>query len=259
MKKFFLVCLAVLLFLCLFDYSFPQYQDVSFSSGLKIRSGARFEYFSREMTWDEKQHASKLKSTILALNLELEINEGFSVSALAGYTLSDYGALIFRQLPFSIEMEVGNIGGYIFGAEARKSLLQSYAIEVGLYGQFLYHMGRKKDWDIPGLNVSGTLTGKPTWNRASVGPYAELTSLESFTPYLSICYNNLWGKFELNQVIQGLEGTEEKELKSKSLIDVTLGSRISLNDYFFLRGEVHALPHGDGLDWGFVAMAVFSF
>lgn len=95
--------------------------------------------------------------------------------------------------------------------------------------------------------------------RASAGPYIKFTGLESFSPYLSVCYNNLKGRFELTQTIQTLEGTEEKELQSKSLVDITLGSILTLSDYFFLKGEVHILPYKDGMDLGFVVIAAFSF
>ena len=52
----------------------------------------------------------------------------------------------------------------------------------------------------------------------------------------------------MRQVIQILEDTEEKELKSKGLIDVTLGNILTLRDNFFLKGEVHIVPHSDGID-----------
>jgi len=259
MKKHCMLILAVLFFFALPQVSFSQLQDVSFSSGMRIKPGARFEYFSRTVTWDDKQHTSELKSYIFALNLEIEINEGFSISALAGYALSDYDALIFRELPFSIELDAGNIGGYIFGAEIKKSLFYINDFEFGLYGQFLYHIGKEKTWDIPELSVTGTVTGKPTWMRASAGPYIKFTGLESFSPYLSVCYNNLWGRFEMQQTVQTLEGTEEKELQSKSLVDITLGSILTLSDYFFLKGEAHLLPYRDGMDLGFVVIAAFSF
>lgn len=61
------------------------------------------------------------------------------------------------------------------------------------------------------------------------------------------------------QKVQTLEGTEEKELKSKSLVDASLGSIVNLTDRFFLKGEVHILPHGDGTDLGLVLVAAFSF
>lgn len=259
MKKHFTFILAVLFFFSLSQVSFSQLQDISFSSGLRIKPGAQFEYLSRKVTWDENDQTLNLKSKIFALSLEIEINEGFSISALVGYTLSNYDALIFRQLPFSVELDTGDIGGYIFGAELRKSLFHANDFEFGLYGQFLYHIGKKETWDIPGLSVTGTVAGNATWMRASAGPYIKFSGLESFSPYLAVCYNNLWGQFEMGQAIQTLEGTEEKKLKSKSLVDITLGSILNLSDNFFLKGEVHVLPYGDGMDLGFVAIAAFSF
>jgi hypothetical protein len=52
---------------------------------------------------------------------------------------------------------------------------------------------------------------------------------------------------------------EEKDLKSKSLVDATLGSIFHLTDRFFIKGEVHIAPHGDGTDLGVVLVAAFSF
>ena len=95
--------------------------------------------------------------------------------------------------------------------------------------------------------------------RASVGPYVEFLGLDPLSPYLAVCYNRLWGTFELQQTVQSLGGKEEKELKSKGQVDITLGSSLILSDRFFLKGEVHILPYGDGMDLGFVAIAAFSF
>jgi hypothetical protein len=259
MKIIYALAFAVLFCLLLPQPSFPQSQDVYFSNGLKIKPGAHLEYFSRSMKWDDDQHSSDLKSYIFALNIEVEINEGFSVSFLAGYSLTNYDALVFRQLPFSIELDVGEIGGPIFGAEARKSLLYSNNIEFGISGQFLYHLGKENNWDIPGLSVSGTLTGKPTWMRAVAGPYFRFTGLDAFIPYLSVCYNNIWGKFKMSQSIQDLKGTEEKDLKPKGLIDITIGTILTLSERFYLKGEAHILPYKNGMDLGFVAVAAFSF
>jgi len=259
MKKIITLFLATLFFLSLPKTSYPQTQEISFSNGMRIKPGAHFEYFTREVTWDEKQYTSELKSTIFALNIEIQINEGFSISALAGYALSNYDFMIFRQLPFSVELDAGNIEGYILGAELRKSLFHINDFEFGVYGQFIYQLGKEKNWDIPGLSVTGTVTGKPTWMRASAGPYIEFTGFDYFSPYLSVSYNNLWGKFEMKQKIQSLKGTEEKKLKSKSLVDITLGSILNLSANFFLKGEVHVLPYDNGMDLGFVAIASFSF
>ncbi len=259
MKKFSVYFLGILFFL-----SFPlsvlvQAQDVSFSDGLKIQPGIHFEYFNRKMTWDDKQYSSDLKTYLFALNTEIEIEDGFSIHGIIGYSLSNFDLLIFRQLPFSVELDVGNIDGFIIGAELRKSLLYNNNFEVGAYGQFIYFMGKEKEWDLPGLNVPGTVTGKPTWMRASIGPRITYTGFDYFSPYLTICYNNLWGKFKMTQEVQDLKGTEEKDLRSKSLIDISAGSIFYLTDRFFFRGEIHVSPYSGGTDLGLVLVAAFSF
>ncbi len=259
MKRYLALFLSILFFLCLPESTYPQAQDVTFSNGLRVKPGAHFEYFSRTLTWDDEQNVSELKTFIFALNTEIEINEGFSVSALVGYALSDYESLTFRQLPLSIELDAGNIGGFILGAEVRKSLYYGNTYELGLHGQFLYQIGQEKTWDIPGLSVPGTVTGKSTWSRVSAGPYFKYTGLASFSPYLAVYYNSLWGKFKMEQAIQDLAGLEEKKIKSKGVIDITLGSILSLSENFFLKGEVHILPSSERTDFGVVAVAAYEF
>ena len=259
MKKISVYFLGILFIMSFPCFAFSQTQGVSFSDGLRIKPGIHFEYFNRKMTWDEKKYSSELKSYLFALNAEFQIEDGFSLHTIVGYSLSSFDTLVFRQLPFSVELEVGNIDGYVFGAELRKSLIYSGNFEVGAYGQFIYYLGKEKEWDLPGLNVPGTVTGKPTWMRASLGPIITYTGFDNITPYLCLCYNNLWGKFKMTQNVQNLQGTEEKDLRSKSLIDVSLGSFFDLTDRFFLKSEVHISPHGDGMDLGFVLVAAFSF
>ncbi len=259
MKKHTALLLVTSFFLCLPLSSFSQTQEIFISNGMKIKPGAYFEYFAREVAWDESQNTSEIKSTIFAFILELEIIKGLSISGMAGYSLTNYDSLVFRQLPFSVDFDTGSIGGYALGAEVRTSLFHIDSFEFGLLGQFIYQSGKEESWDIPDLNVTGTVTSRPTWRRVTAGPFFKYTGIESISPYLSVCYNKLEGKFEMKQKVQILEGTEEKEMKSKGLIDISLGSILTLSDYFFLKGEVHILPYSDGMDLGIVATAAFSF
>ncbi len=265
MKKISIYFLGILFSLSSPFAAFSQSQEVSFSNGLSIKPGIHFEYFGREITWDEKKYMSEIKSYVFALNAEFEINDDFSLHALIGYSLSNFDELVFRQLPYSVDLEVGNIDGLVLGAELRKSFIYSGNFELGAYGQFIYYMGKQNEWNLPGLNVPGTVTGKPSWMRVSLGPVIKYTGFDYFSPYLRLCYNNLWGKFKMTQNVQPvedqplLEGTEEKDLRSRSLVDVSVGSIIHLTDRFFLEGEIHMLPHGGGVDLGFVFVAAFSF
>jgi len=263
MKKICSYCVAALIALSLPQFSFPQFQD---EPSLRIKPGIHFEYFSRKITWDDKKHTSDMKSTMIALNTEFEMEWGFSLNGIVGFAMTSFDGLVFRQLPFSVELDVGNIEGYILGAELKKSLFSFNNFEIGVFGQIVHNIGKKKDWDITVLNVQGTATGKPTWTRASVGPVFKYTGLERFYPYLRVCYNKLWGTFQMDQVIKTLEGTEEKEINEKNAFEGTLGSILELGKGFSLKGEIHIIPYsggidldGGGINLGFLAVAAFSF
>ncbi|MDH4217222.1 MAG: hypothetical protein OEY18_06015 [Candidatus Aminicenantes bacterium] len=265
MKKISSYLVAVLIVLSLPRSSFPQIQE---EPSFRIKPGIHFEYFSRKITWDDKKHTSDLKSTMIALNTELEMDWGLSLNGIIGFAMTSFDGLVFRQLPFSVELEVGNIEGYILGAELKKSLFSLNNFEIGVFGQIVHNIGKKKDWDTTVLNVQGTITGKPTWTRASVGPVFQYTGLERFYPYLRVCYNKLWGTFQMDQVIQTLEGTEEKKINGTNMFEGTLGSIFELGKGFSFRGEIHLLPYSykdeegknrNGIDMGFLAVAAFSF
>jgi hypothetical protein len=256
MKKITGYFLAALLILSLPQFTFPQFQD---ESKTRIKPGIHFEYFARKITWDDKEHESDIKSTIIALNTEFEMDWGFSFSALIGYAFSNFDSLVFRQLPFSVELDVGSTGGLILGAELRKSLFDYNNFEMGVFGQIVYDLGIKKDWEISGLSVQGTVTGKPSWTRVSIGPIFKYTALESIYPYFGLCYNKFWGTYKMEQTIQQLEGEEKKKIKGKGIIEGKLGSIFELGNRLTFKGEVHIIPYNGGINLGFVASAAFSF
>lgn len=263
MKKICSYCLAALIALCLPRFSFSQFQD---EPSLRIKPGIHFEYFSRKITWDDKTHTSDVKSFMIALNTEFEMEWGLSLNGIVGFAMTSFDGLVFRQLPFSVELEVGSIEGFILGAELKKSLFSLNNLEIGVFGQIVHNIGIKKDWDITVLSVQGTVTGKPTWTRASVGPEFRYTGWERFYPYLRVGYNKLWGTFKMDQAIQTLSGTEKKEINEKNVFEGTLGSILELGKGFSLKGEIRMIPYsggidleGGGIDLGILVVAAFSF
>lgn len=263
MKKICSYCVTVLIVLCLPQFAFPQFQD---EPSLRIKPGIHLEYFSRKITWDDKEHTSDMKSYMIALNTEFEMEWGFSLNGIVGFAMTSFDGLVFRQLPFSVELEVGSIEGYILGAELTKSLFSLNNLEIGITGQIVHNIGKTKDWDMPALNVQGTVTGKPTWTRASVGPVFKYTGLERFFPYLRVCYNKMWSTFQMDQVVETLTGTEEKEINEKNVFEATLGSIMEIGKGFSFKAEISMIPYsggidleGGGIDLGFLAVAAFAF
>jgi hypothetical protein len=261
MRKTYLVFLAVLLSLALTPFTSAQDQEEGMFRAVSITPGIGFESFSRTITWDDDQYTSKLKSSFFTFNTEFEFGKGFFFNAILGYAIpgSSYEGLTFRELPFSVELNVGNIKGYLVGIEIKKSFIYAKDLEVDLLGQFFYYMGLKKEWDVPDLAVEGTVEGDPSWMRASIGPVFTYTGFDAFHPYLYLNFNKLWGRFKMVQTIQDLTGSENQKISGASSFGVSLGSIFKLTDAFGIKTETSFIPHGDRVDFGLMVRAVYSF
>ena len=261
MKKFHLIFLAVLLCLIFTRFSTAQDQKEGMLRAVSITPGIGFEFFSRTITWDDGQYTSKLKSSFFTFNTEFEFGKGFFINAILGYAMpgSSYNELTFRELPISVELEVGTIKGYLVGAEIKKSLVYANNLRVDVLGQFFYYMGTKKEWEILDLAVEGTVEGDPSWMRASIGPVFTYKGFDSFYPYLYLNFNKLWGKFKMVQTIQDLTGSEDKKISGASSFSTTLGAIFKLTEVFGIKAEGNFIPHGDRVDFGFTVRIMYSF
>ena len=125
MKKIYLIFLAVLLSLTFARFSSAQDQEEGMLRAVSITPGIGFEFFSRTIAWDDDQYTSKLKSSFFTFSTEFEFGKGFLLNVILGYAMpgSSYDELIFRELPISVELDVGTIKGYLIGGEIRKSLI----------------------------------------------------------------------------------------------------------------------------------------
>ncbi len=270
MKKFHLIFLAILLCLIFTRFSSAQDQEEGMFRAVSITPGIGFEFFSRTITWDDAldvQYTSKLKSSFITFNTEVEFGKGFFVNAILGYAMpvSSYDELTFRGLPLSRTLGVGAIKGYLLGAGIRKSLIYAKDLQIDVLGQFFYYTGTKKEWEMTVLpvDVEGTMEGDPSWTRASIGPVFTYRGFESFYPYLYLSFNKLWGKFKMVQTIQGpagsLEGNEEINISGASSFSTALGSIFKLTDVFSIKAEGSFIPHGDRVDFGFTVRMMYSF
>ena len=251
--------LAVLLMLLLAPLSSALAQEQKLLSVVSLNPGVGFEYFSRTINWDDDTSTSELKSHFFTLDTEIEFPRGLFFRAVLGFSSSNYDSLIFRELPVSIELDVGNINGYIIGADIKKSLIHSEALRIDVLGQFFYGFGRKIEWEIPGLAVEGSVEGKPTWMRVSLGPVFTYTGFNALYPYLYLSYNSLWGTFNVDQIIQDLTGNEEKKIKAESSVCVSPGFTFKLTEFFSLKSEANLMPYKDGIDFGVTIKVMYSF
>jgi hypothetical protein len=233
------------------------------SAGTGFRAGFNLGYFSRTLDMDKEsaETAPQLTSLLAGLVLRYDIQPGFSLSAQLGYSSSTFDGLVFRHLPFSVDLgsEAGSIGGILVGAEVEKSVLDGSSFGLELLGQIIASLGFNKEWDLPGLAVDGSVKGKPVWMKAAVGPVFFYRGWGAVTPFFFPRLDYLWGTFELDQTVQDLKGNEKKDIKGKSLFGLGLGADFDLSASLLLRGEAALYPRPSGTDYSFVLQTIFKF
>ncbi len=262
MKRCLHLAIILSLILNLTYLSFAQAETEEARPSINLKPALGFEFFSRTVGWDgddEKTYTSKLQSLLFTINLEFEIQEGLFLGLLLGYSSSNYDGMTFRELPFSVELDVGGIGGYLFGGGIKKTFISQRNFEIGLVGQFAFCLGVKNEWEIGDLNVSGKVEGNPTWMRAVAGPILIYQRLNYFYPYLFLSFNYLWGTFEMDETIQALKGNEKKKFSAEALFGISLGAIYELTDTFSLKGEASVFPYLEGVDFGFMINVAYAF
>lgn len=262
MKRSLHLALVLVFTLNLTYFSFAQLETEERGPSVKLTPALGFEFFSRTVSWngdDENTYSSKLKSFLYTLNMEFEIQESLFLSLLLGYSSSNYDEMAFRELPISLELDVGGISGYLFGGEIKKNLISTGDFGIGLLGQFVFCLGTKNEWEIPGLAVIGKAEGNPTWMRAVAGPFFTYQKFNYFSPYLFLGFNYLWGSFKMEETIQSLKGSENKKFSAEALFGISLGAIYEITDKISLKGEVSVFPHKEGIDFGFMINAAYAF
>ncbi|MBS3818736.1 hypothetical protein KGY73_04450 [bacterium] len=256
MKKYLCAFVLILSFTC---FSYAQFgYDFSYKD-MKIKPGIGLEYFTRTISWDDQTHSSTLRSYFLTLNTKIEFQWGFSITPVLGYSLSNFDGLVFRKLPISLELDVGDIKGLIFGGEVKQNFITIEEIQFGARGEFLYSYGLKEDWTIPGLIVEGTVEGRPSWKRILVGPILKYRGFDYFSPYVFVGYDQLWGTFSMKETIQDLEGSEDKKIKGKGFVSASVGAVYELTDKFHIQAESRLTPYEQGADFGILLKLNYTF
>jgi len=259
MRKTCFLFLSVILSLTLISLSTVYAQKQNMFNAVSISPGIGFEYFTRTVNWDD-EYTSKLKYRFITLDMEVELQRDFFIRAFLGYSSSNYDALTFRELPVSLELDVGYIKGYILGANVKKSLVQSEELKIDASAEFFYYIGKKNEWELPpDFVVEGSAEGRPTWMRASIGPLITYTGFESIFPYLYLNFNKLWGKFHMEETIEDLTGTEDQKIYGESSVCIGLGFTFKLTESLSFKPEVNFFPYKDGVDSGIMIRAMYTF
>jgi len=250
---FALICLVLSGGLQAQEETAPKIRKISIDPGIGLT------YFSRTVTCEEEQDLFGLTSYFIHLVTEVEIQDGFFINAVLGISYANFDEFTFRKLPISIDLNVGDIRGYLFGIEAKKDLLRVSNFQLRADGQFLYYLSDKETWTIPELNVEGSVNGTSQWMKAMGGVSFMYTGFTPFVPFLQVSYDQFWGKFNMDQSILSLSGSEEKKFNAVNDINVSLGTVYDIADSLSLRAMVMLLPYDKlkKFDWGFTIRILY--
>jgi len=254
-------CVGLLILMFSSGLIFSQDAEQSLLSDLKINSGIRLDYFSRTVRAEGEDINDRIKCFFITLNTEFEIDDGFSITAILGYSISNFNSMKFRHIPVSLELDVGSIGGLIGGLDLNKNILRLRNFEMDISGRIYYSMGLKQTWDIPGLSVEGTAEGKPSLLIVQTGSIFTYTGFAYFIPYVNFSYNKLWGKFKMDETIQDLTGSEEKSLKGRSDLSLSIGCIYEISRNLTATAEGILMPHSDfkNSDFGLMLRLIYAF
>ncbi len=259
MKKFFFFFSSIVLAVIFTCISPAQAQEGKLFQALAIKPGVGFEYFSRSIRWDGNGHHSNLKTYFFTFETEVQFRKGLLVSAALGYSLSNYDNLIFRQLPVSVVLDVGNINGFVLGSAIRKRVFNAEQLQIDAQGQFYFYLGNKQEWEIPDLAVEGKVEGKPHWMRFSIGPVITYMGFAQFFPYLYLGYNKIWGRFKMDETIEDLTGSENKKIRGDGSFSTSFGFTFEPSSRLSFKAEASLIPHAEGVDLGFLVKAMVIF
>lgn len=245
--------------------SYTQEATPDFSFEKKWSAGLGFEYFKTTISWDEDSFVSPLKSYLMTFHISYRILEDLNLGGIIGYASSDFESLTFRELPLSLILDKGAIGGFLLGGEADFTFYKTNNLDFSVSGQYTYYFGREKQWNIPGLAVEGSATGKPKWSRLTLGGSIKYTAANPFLPYLTVAYRSLSGSFELEESIQSLNRREEKDISGVGNLMIGVGGIYKLSDILRFHLEADFTPYGSGdnydsgVDFSALLRIMYSF
>jgi hypothetical protein len=221
------------------------------------RTGISYERLSRTITWDGGASQSKLKADLITAREAIELKPGLAFELMAGLSLSNFNGLAFANLPISLDYEAGAAKGLLLGAGVRARLLTFGNFEIEGVGRFVYSLGFKTTWPLQGFAVPGNATGRPAWLEGSGGARLSYGSSGRFVPYAVVQASFFSGSFAMDEILGDLTGHEAKKLKSKNLLEVTLGADFRVAERLTLRAEAGILPYAGAVDG--VASAGFLY
>ena len=251
--------LSFIVLMSVWCLSLQAQSESGFIKNINFQAGAGFEYLNRTIAWDGSEETSKLKAMQFTFRPGLILNDRITIGGIIGYTLADHGSMILRDVPLSRELDMGNLGGMLFGGELEAVLAEMGNFEIGIQGEYVYYNGKEDSVDIPDLAVEGSMSAKPKWQRWQAGLQLSYIAYAYLYPYVRIAYDDISGTYEVQQTILDLTGSQERDLNAHGVINATVGLFYEPMERFLFKAEIQILPNKDAIDLGVAASLSYLF
>jgi len=240
--------LLILLF-SIIIFLFPQEKPTFYYETTLLKPGINFEYLLRTLDTDDT-NSPTLKAYMVSIQADSEINERITISLWIGGIFSIYDNMVFRKIPISLKLtkDSGTIYGILAGGGFDIKIAAYENFDFGFFGKIDYCFGVKKKWDITELAVAGEANGKSDWGRAYGGPKITYLASETINPYAGIVIDYLFGKFNMDEKISTLEGSEGKKFHSKTSFGILIGGLINLSEALEMNGGAIIYPVGENIN-----------
>ena len=224
-----------------------------------LTAGVVFDHFSSTVVWEGDTEASRVRSSLVSARAGFDLGRDVTLSLTAGLSLSDFNALVFRDLPISLEFGSAALKGLALGAELEAVLINFGDFEIGAAGRFVSSFGLARTWPLEDFAVPGEAKGKGNWMEASAGPRLAYRLSRGFVPYLEVAARWLRVDFQMDETLDDLQGTEKKRVPGDFSFSVSLGGDIRLAERLMVRAKAGIIPFAGGVDSLASVGLVFAF
>ncbi len=169
---------------------------------------------------------NSLKSTMILLEVDVDLFNAVTVGFLAGYDMNRFGdPVVATGLPLSLSLERDSNNSMAFGISVRAEPFYFGKFSVGVNGQFLYVKQFKTEWDIELPIITGTAIEKHYYMKAGLDLLLQYEGLTGITPFIGPNVHFIDGKLDVQEQIGTISAEQQLEYKQKKLLGVCAGAR----------------------------------
>ena len=239
MRRFILLILPVFLVLSgssmLHAVKIENGDVPDFSVGLNLSVGASDIEFEGVEGME-----NSLKSTMILLEVDVDLFDAITVGFLAGYDMNSFGDPVYATgLPLSLSLERDTNSSMAFGISVRAEPFYFGKFSLGVNGQFLYVKRFKSEWVIDLPIVTGTAVEKHYYMKAGLELLLQYDGLMGFTPFVGPHIHYLKGQLDLEEQIESISAEQRLEYKQKNMFGVCAGARFEPLDNLQVEAKVY--------------------